>query len=249
MTHVVAPSLRPFYVGNNTITTVVEPPNTKITNKKHLNDTLDVIAAPQTKEINELMKQIEAFFSKPEHMGKLLPLLEGKSRISLRFIEWFVTVYAAKKTIDWFVNDEHFILYNDYQNKMHHNKKLRFDPFGRKWRKENKKIKGNMKQVRVYYGIHFYINDTDFIETTVAQLNFFKWFIEKQVLEYIIDNYDTLAKEMNKYNQEKKQQKLEDNDSSSKKDKRRNNSTKRKVRIKAAKRVTKRNVEVYVSFD
>jgi hypothetical protein len=44
-----------------------------------------------------------------------------------------------------------------------------------------------------------YTNDTS-LQTTIGQLNFFKWAIENQVLEYIENNYDEIEADMNSRN-------------------------------------------------
>jgi hypothetical protein len=34
--------------------------------------------------------------------------------------------------------------------------------------------------------------------TTVGQLNFFRWFIEKEILEFVLENKETIETDMNK---------------------------------------------------
>lgn len=225
-------TLRPFHVKNAAIET----------------------AAP-SRATDNIMAKVEAFFSKPEHMGKLLPFLHGTSKISLRMVEWFVFVYCMKQTVDWFVGDEYFNVYLDYQTEMGDNKKQRFDPMGRKWRKETRKLKnGEVTTVNVYHGINFYYTDDDFVVTSVAQLNFFRWFIGKGVLDYMLEHYDTLSVAMNKYNKETKEAKAvkvakNTGDSKVNSDNKVNETSNKKVRVQAVKRVTMKNVEVFVSFD
>jgi hypothetical protein len=38
------------------------------------------------------------------------------------------------------------------------------------------------------------------METTIGQLNFFKWTIENQIVDYISENYETIEKDMNNRN-------------------------------------------------
>jgi len=253
-----APELRPFYIGNhhrshnNKIPVITKGSNIEV--------------AKRGKSVDDLMNKIETFFSKSEHMGKMKPFLLGESKISIRLIEWFVSVYSMNNRVDWFVDDgEFFSVYPDYQDMMSDNTKQLFDPFCRKWRKERRKNKkGESFMVKVYHGIKFYYTDTEYLITTVAQLNFFKWFISNKVLDYMIEHKDELCLEMNQYNHEKKKRKKE-NGILSKKSKSKlcqvsavddvrvvpiiDNHQNRKVRVQAMKRVTKRNVEVYVSFD
>lgn len=202
-----------------------------------------------------IMTKVESFFSKPEHMGKLLPFLHGTSKISLRMVEWFVFVHSMKHTIDWFIGDEYFNVYLDYQSEMVDNKKQRFDPMCRTWRKEKRKQKnGEITTVKVYHGINFYYTEKDYVVTSVAQLNFFRWFIGKGVLDYMLEHYDGLVSEMNTYNGERKRQKklatgAPTSTTAASPTPKTVEKPAKKTRIQATKMVTKKNVEVYVSFD
>ena len=40
-----------------------------------------------------LMESLESFFNKPEHVIKIIPIIMGNRKISLRIIDWFVTNY------------------------------------------------------------------------------------------------------------------------------------------------------------
>lgn len=221
-----------------------------------------VEAAAPTRATDNIMAKVEAFFSKPEHMGKLLPFLHGTSKISLRMVEWFVFVYCSTRTVDWFIGEDYFNVYLDYQAEMGDNKKQRFDPMGRKWRKETRKLKnGETTVVNVYHGINFYYTDDDFVVTSVAQLNFFRWFIGKGILDYMLEHYDKLCVAMNKYNKDSKEAKVNAKAKPAKsvatsgpvKGTRETETdadeTTKKVRVQAVKRVTMKNVEVFVSFD
>ena len=242
-----APSLRPFNVNSSDIADTIDKADVLCPTKKGM----PVVVAKRCRTTENLMMKIEAFFSNAQNMGKLLPFLRNKTKISRRFIEWFISVYAMENNVVWVLNDsEYFDVYLDYQAQMDEYTKQRFDPFGRKWRKKKRK---DGTYVQVYHGIHFYYSDDEYIVTTVAQLNFFKWFIEKRVLDYLIDNYEELLKQKELYQLKKKSKRRGSGTQRSKtKAKKRSSSkrqTDRKVRVRAMKRVTKRNVEVLVSFD
>ena len=232
--------------------------DTKVTEMRPFHVKTAVEAAAPTRATDNIMAKVEAFFSKPEHMGKLLPFLHGTSKISLRMVEWFVFVHCMKQTVDWFIGEDYFNVYLDYQAEMGDNKKQRFDPMGRKWRKETRKLKnGETTVVNVYHGINFYYTDNDFVVTSVAQLNFFRWFIGKGILDYMLENYDKLSVAMNKYNKDSKEAKANAKTKPAKtvtggagatSGKVEEDPTK-KVRVQAVKRVTMKNVEVFVSFD
>lgn len=244
--------------------------NKTITELRPFNVT-DVATGQQTtvakhcRTTENMMRKIETFFSKAEHMGKLLPFLRGTSKISLRMVEWFVFVYSMRNTVDWFIGENYFNVYLDYQAEMEENKKQKFDPMGRKWRKEKRK---DGTVVKVYHGINFFHTEKDYIVTSVAQLNFFRWFIGKGVLDYVLENFDNLSLEMNKYNQERKKvqknrkqvEEVEQVEQAKQVEqvegaeeaypsKNQIEATNRKGRVQAMKKVTKKHVEVYVSFD
>lgn len=119
----------------------------------------------------------------------MLAIINGESCISLRIIDWFSTNYAKKHytvyTIPSDANNnsgKRFKVYNDYKLKLKAYSKKRFDPFCR-WD-------------RIAFP---YVNNT-FIQTTVGQLNFFKWAIENRVINYIEDNYKCIEADMNSRN-------------------------------------------------
>ncbi len=247
-----APEMRPFYVTKNTERTktvsVVAPKG---------NDNCSIVMARRSKKTEKLMRGIDTFFSNPEHMGKLLPFLisqnkktTNKPRISLRLIEWFVTDYCMHHSVDWFLDGQFFNVFLDYQTMMNEYRKKRFDPFGRKWRKETSK---NDDAVQVYHGIRFFYSDTEYVITTVAQLNFFRWLIEKKILDYIIEHHDQLKTEMSKNKgkgKDNKEQQVEGIQQQQQLPLAIHPPLQQsKMRIKATQRVTKKHVEVIVSFD
>ena len=103
-----------------------------------------------------LMGSLEAFFSVPANLGKMIPILTQKSKISLRLLDWFVTNFAKKKNIAYFVDRKrggkkrkmYFNVFLNYKSQLKAYSKQQFDPFCRKWKLVKKK--------KVYCGIHFY---------------------------------------------------------------------------------------------
>jgi len=133
------------------------------------------------------------------NMDRMLKIINGESRISLRIIDWFATNYAKKYYTVYQVQDtdRRFKVYNDYKLKLKAYSKKRFDPFCR-W-----------DRITVPYknGAH--------IQTTIGQLNFFKWAIENSVIDYIEQNYATIEKDMNNRNSTSKSKSLSDSSVSS----------------------------------
>ena len=75
--------------------------------------------------------------------------------------------------------NERVKVYNDYKLKLKAYSKKKFDPFCR-WERINVPYK----------------NETC-IQTTLGQLNFFKWTIENKILDYIEENYKIIENDMN----------------------------------------------------
>jgi hypothetical protein len=123
-----------------------------------------------------------------EPLKIMLDVINGESSISLRIIDWFSTNYAKKNYTVYTIPESgskperRFKVYLDYKLNLKAYSKKRFDPFCR-WD-------------RITFP---YINNT-YIQTTVGQLNFFKWAIENRVIHYIEANYRDIEHDMNSRN-------------------------------------------------
>lgn len=136
-----------------------------------------------TKQNDLLLDKLLKYYKETGNMNKMLNIINGDSRISLRIVDWFATNYAKKHyTVYPIDNDLRFKVYNNYKLNLKAYSKRRFDPFCR-WERINVP----------------YENDK-FIQTTIGQLNFFKWALENNVIEYIENNYTEIESDMNKRN-------------------------------------------------
>ena len=127
-----------------------------------------------------LMGSLIEFFSESDNLEKMLPIRDQTSEISLRVLDWFVTNYAKKNHVTYKLNDKDFDVYRDYKSQLKAFSKKSFDPFCRR------------ERIDFYYGT----GDDDYIETTVGQLNFFRWIISSEVLDYVKDNLDEIEDDM-----------------------------------------------------
>lgn len=211
-----APEIRPFYVSKHSDDGATMLPTPAVETVIAPNDDkYPVEHVKQSKRTRKLMGGIDTFFSNPEHMGKLLPFIQqdpkNKPKLSIRLIEWFVCNYCMTSKVEWYLPESgnFFNVYLDYQEMMDNYRKQLFDPNARKWRKEKRKDPKTDKEftVRVYHGLRFYYTDNDYVITTIAQLNFFRWFIEKNVLDYMSEHYKELSDEKNRFNKNKKAEK------------------------------------------
>ena len=132
------------------------------------------------------------FYKTQDNLNKMMGIINGESNISLRIVDWFVTNYAKKYYTIYELpirqNGEltsevyRFKVYNDYKLKLKAYSKKRFDPFCR-W-----------ERVSIPY------DNEKSMETTIGQLNFFKWAIENNIINYIEINYSTIEADMNHRN-------------------------------------------------
>lgn len=174
-----------------------------------------------------LLNNLKEFYKDEKYLEKMLQIVTGKSKISLRIIDWFVTNYAKKYytlyTIGTGESLRRFKVYFDYKLKLKAYGKNRFDSFCR-W-----------ERITIPYK-----NGTS-IETTIGQLNFFKWALENRIVNYIEENYETIEQDMNSRNStSKRKESISDNSKTRKK--------REELSISATKSVKKEEVEIVVQF-
>ena len=131
-------------------------------------------------------------------------IITQKSAISLRILDWLITNYAKKNNINYNIqiNNEtiNFNIYLDYKNQLKAYSKKLFDPFCRRER-----IKINIQTLEwSIYNKNDIIKEDELI-TTVGQLNFFKWFIQNDIIKYAINNIQEIDLDMTSTLEESKQ--------------------------------------------
>ena len=205
---------------------------------------------------NILMISLNKFYENPQYLEKFNKIVNGDSKISLRIIDWFVTNYSKKNNISYPVLTKHktitkihtyeedtddnkqkivpkhkkiqFNVYVRYKAQLKSYSKKSFDPFCRKdritdWGPDNN------------------------ITTTIGQLNFFKWAIQNNVIDYIEENLSEIEKDMNS-NIRKKKTQTKKKECVNKKSK--TEKIKRKqLSQNAMKHICKMNTETLVEFD
>jgi len=175
-----------------------------------------------------LLNNLLEFYKNNDNLSRMLKIITGESIISLRIVDWFVTNYSKKNYTLYDTENQNgenirFKVYFDYKLKLKAYSKKRFDPFCR-W-----------ERISIPY-----TNGTC-IETTIGQLNFFKWALENKVIDYIEKNYDVIEKDMNSRNStSKRKDSLTDNSKTRKK--------REELSISATKSIKKEDVEIVVKF-
>jgi hypothetical protein len=121
-------------------------------------------------------------------LQKMMDVINGDSKISLRIVDWFVTNYAKKYFTVYEIPKNNspemsrFKVFHEYKLKLKAYSKKNFDPFCR-W-----------ERIQIPY------DDQSSIETTIGQLNFFKWAIENRIIDYIQSHYKEIEDDMNSRN-------------------------------------------------
>lgn len=139
----------------------------------------------------------------------LKDIISGKHVLSLRMIDWLVTHYSKSHNISYWHDKRNCIMYDDppcisasanikkinlyldYRAQLKSYAKINFDSF----RRHN----------RITFVIDTATNES--IETTVGQLNFFRWAFNNSVIDYATNNYDKIHQNMvdnNSFCKEKK---------------------------------------------
>ena len=205
---------------------------------------------------NELMLNNLLEFYKGDNLLRFVSLVQGdvikeeddttinkinKRNISLRIIDWFVTNYSKKNFViyerpvvgGFSICDTRFKVYNDYKLMLKSHSKANFDPFCR-WAR-----------------ISIPIDTEESFETTIGQLNFFKWAIENRILEYIEEHYQEIESDMNLFNSASKRRKSSDSISISTDINNGNDKTRKKreeLSISACKCIRKETIKIVVKF-
>ena len=175
-----------------------------------------------------LLTKLLEFYDKDGNMERILPIINGESIISLRLIDWFATNYSKKNYTVYPLKlrngeEKRFKVYIDYKLKLKAYSKKRFDPFCR-W-----------DRITIPYK-----NDT-YIQTTIGQLNFFRWALENKILDYIEQNLTKINNDMNNRNSTAKNRKEKSTTAKTRK-------KREELSISASKSIKKEQVEIIVDF-
>lgn len=158
-----------------------------------------------------LLNSLNSFYSNNDDYKLILKkIINGKHELSLRMIDWLVTRFAKSNNIIYWIND------NDNDNKIYYylpdnDEKIKNDKFKKitlylDYRAQLKSFKKfNFDAFRRHKRIFFKINDKtdEYIETTIGQLNFFKWAFNNKIINYAIENQKIIYENMSKFSYKK----------------------------------------------
>uniref|UniRef100_A0A6C0EHL5 Uncharacterized protein n=1 Tax=viral metagenome TaxID=1070528 RepID=A0A6C0EHL5_9ZZZZ len=174
-----------------------------------------------------LLIPLTRFFCQTENIDKLKNILDGKSKLSLRLVDWFVTNYSKKNLVMYNLKKMKRNALLNKEKKQENNIEIKddcsevdsgveleeqeyfsdyfnvFSDYRGQLKSLNKKNFDpfcRRERIKFFYGKA----DDDYIITTVGQLNFFKWSIENYILEHIEANMKVIEDDMNKFTYSKK---------------------------------------------
>ena len=191
--------------------------------------------------INEkiLLESLHLFYKNEYNRDKLLSVLAEEKNISLRSIDWFITNYSKKGNTYYIIYEDldknptfeekdnnykkNMNVFHSYKSQLKAYSKKKFDPFCRRNR------------------ILFKIDDDHSIETTIGQLNFFKWAISNLIIEYIINHKSEIETDMNNSLKQTKINKEDKSDGSRKK--------RQELSLSATRGLNMNHVSVELYFD
>ena len=127
--------------------------------------------------ILKLQAKVEKFFTLSKFM-LVTPILLSEDIITMSMIYYTVTKYAYKFSPYIMVNGNAIYIHKSYKAKLGIHSKDYFDVFCRE----------------VKYP--FFYAPGKSITTTIGQLNFYKWCVEINLIEYIRENYDEIKYHM-----------------------------------------------------
>jgi len=172
-----------------------------------------------------LLDKLMLFYEKDNNLDNMLNIINGKSNISLRIVDWFATNYSKQYYVTYATkNDPRFKVYVDYKLCLKAWSKRRFDPFCRR------------ERIIIPY------KENQHIQTTIGQLNFFKWAFDNQIIAYIQEHTSEIESDMNTRNSTSKRPTHPSSGMKTRK-------KREELSISASKSVHREEVDIIVKFD
>lgn len=108
-------------------------------------------------------------------------IVKHKNGLSLRIIDWLITNFSKKVSVAIETRGLPSDLYRDYHKNLSAHNKKNFDPFARRQR----------------ICVQLFGEEQRF--STIGQLNFFRWFLQKNLCEFLLENKPVIEKHMREY--------------------------------------------------
>lgn len=131
----------------------------------------------KSQKLLDSLKDYYSIKNRFNHIQSIIDADPNSNHVSLRLVDWLITNYSKSKNIVYYVKGAPFNVHQSYKNMLKAYSKRLFDPFRR-----------HMRIILEYKGNR--------LETTVAQLSFFRWAIENDILKYASDNRESIKSNM-----------------------------------------------------
>jgi len=143
-----------------------------------------------------LLSSLSVFYDKnEEYLNILKTIIDGKHQLSLRMIDWLITIYAKNNNMVYWINlNDDKIYYDLPEDNSNNFKKINLYLDYRSQLKSFKKI--NFDSFRRHDRISYISSKGTAIETTIGQLNFFKWAFNNRVINYALMNEKIIYENM-----------------------------------------------------
>ena len=128
-----------------------------------------------------VIASLQRFYANQPEIDKVLTYLNGEAPLSLRIIDWFVTKYSRKSFVRYPLNGQEFLVYLSYKGQLKAYSKQYFDP--------------NCRRERIMFTIPHH----EPFMTTIGKLNFFRWALESNILEYMEAHEEEIRTGYNSY--------------------------------------------------
>jgi len=138
---------------------------------------------------------IEYYNENTEYITKLISIVKRKNGMSLRVIDYLCTNYSKERSIVISTKDGHIPrdLNSDYQKNLNAYNKKYLDPFSRRH--------------KIVINVSHDNNESEKRNTSIGQLNFFRWFFKNNIDQYLSKEKKTVEAHMKKAENESKKNK------------------------------------------
>ena len=135
-----------------------------------------------SKKDEVLLKSVLEWYNADEsRVRQFNDIVKHKNGLSLRIIDWLITNFSKKVSVSIETHGIPGDLYRDYHKNLSAYNKKNFDPFARRQR----------------ICILMFGSEKRF--STIGQLNFFRWFLEKNLCVFLLENKPLIEKHMREY--------------------------------------------------
>ena len=164
----------------------------------------------QVSSKDDLLKvKLLEFYSIKSNLDIFLPIILQQTRLSLRSLDWFVTNYSKKHNTNYLLekNDQviSFFPFKSYKSQLKAYSKKYCDPFCRRERV----IFDYQLNTIVNFKQSIKMNHKNYIITTIGQLNFFKFAITSNIIDYAIEHINDIEHDMNSTLKQRENEKKE----------------------------------------